>query len=941
MLKIYKASAGSGKTFTLAKEYIRLLLGLRGEDGKLHLNPRPLNTHRSILAITFTNKATDEMKRRIVHELAVLAGAEPGWTKESPYADDLMREFGCSREELRESSKLALYRLLFDFNFFHVSTIDAFFQAILRTFAREAELTSNYELELKGEDMVAEGVSRLITSLSTEPDTKETREITEAIIAFMLEKLDDAKAPNVLDKSGSVYGQLLRTLSQLNHETLALNLVEFTSYISESQRLIDFNKALKEWRDTTRKHTQAICRQTLDKIGSYGDEFAKKNILSKFLTALTKESEGTAASQTYIDRMLDPDNDNGALEVLKKGAFRSAGGNAEINNALMEAAVAVRERATTDATVDAIRKNLFAMRLMRGVTEKMEEYRAENNALLISDTNSLLQSIIGDDDTPFVYERMGVWFNHFLIDEFQDTSRMQWDNLRPLVGEGLAEGNDSLIIGDEKQCIYRFRNSDPTLLANTVSKDFAGSILTMGGAAANSNWRSSQEVVAFNNDLFEAMAVNNGMADIYANVRQKIAQTNRHGYVKIRRLESNKADEFQEEAMNLLAEDISRQLAAGYKPADIAVLTRQNFDGEQIIDYLLMRQMTDESFPKFGIISDDAMSLSSSAVVKIIVSALRRYATNDTDDARNTRSRSQLEHMISRYEGGIGHGMIPSDALKNAIGATQEEAPQVQPHRTWSLISLVESIIGSEVSEIMYDSQNGFISAFMDVVQEFCSRNTAADIHGLLKWWDEHGKNYKVSAPADTTAIRVMTIHKSKGLEFPCVHLPMVISEVVKFKTPEWVSTENLSIPGAEKECIPPLVLINPSASLARTVFGPYVERRTSEQILDELNTLYVGFTRAIDELCVHYGVAVNKTGDSQSLTQGRLVHDALISAFGVNLNPGTEYISGTPTTPQPEEKKKTTALDPHETRTMRPFYTICRDDLWKGIEVATDENDL
>ena len=938
MLKIYKASAGSGKTFTLAKEYIRLLLGTKSDDGNFTLNPNPVNTHRAILAITFTNKATDEMKRRIVHELAVLAGAEPGWKKESPYAGELMSEFRCSRDELRNSSRLALHRLLFDFNFFHVSTIDAFFQTILRTFAREAELTGNYELQLKGEDMVAEGVGRLITSLSTNPDTKETREVTQAIIDFMLEKLEDASSGNVLDKSGSVYGQLLSTLERLNDEVLALNLDAFSRYISDPRKIRDFDAALKKWRDSVRDTAATVCGESLAIIGSFGDDFVKKNFVSHFLNAITKESQGVAAPQTTIDKVLDSDGEEGVLSVLKKGRFRTEGGNAAINDAVLKAALAVRERATTDATVDAIRKNIFAMGLMRRVTEKMEEYRTENNALLISDTNSLLQSIIGDDDAPFVYERMGVWFDHFLIDEFQDTSRMQWNNLRPLVGEGIAAGNDSLIIGDEKQCIYRFRNSDPTLLGHTVAKNFAGSVTTIGaGEASNSNWRSSQEVVAFNNDLFEAMAANNGMSGIYANVKQVIKRTDRKGYVKITRIDNSESD-FEEQSLKLLAEDIKRQLDDGYQPADIAVLTRTNIEGQKVIDFLLELQATQPDFPRFGIISDDAMSLNSSPVVKIIVSALRTYATNDTAEEKNYYSSSRLDQMISRFESGIGHGMQPSEALRSAIDSTPERAPSVSHHRAWSLISLVESIIGSEVPETMWTTQNGFVSAFMDVVQDFCSRNTAADIHGLLKWWDDHGKDCKVSAPADTTAIRVMTIHKSKGLEFPCVHLPMVAKEVVKFKNSEWVSSDGLNLPGINPDCIPPLLLINPGKTLEKGVFGPYVRQRTDEQILDELNTLYVGFTRAIYELCVHYTVTVTKKGDSESLTEGKLVNDAMRTAFGLSLSPGTEYVAGAPTTPIFEEKK-TTALDPHLTERMDSFYTIQRDDLWKGIEVSADDN--
>lgn len=928
MLNIYKASAGSGKTFTLAREYIKMLLGLRCDDGSYKLNPNPINSHRNILAITFTNKATDEMKRRIIHELAVLAGAEPGWAKKSNYAD-LANEFGCTPHQLKEAAVKALRRLLFDFNYFNVSTIDAFFQTILRTFAQEAELTGNYELELQNKQVVEEGVSRVISSLSEDPDSPRTKQTIRVITAEMKSRLKEAKSSKLLDRSNPVYRSLVEALDQMHNEKFAQN-EHLADYLKDRSKLNAFRDGLNSHITSLREIAIAAAKGAV----TFIESLPVKSINANFTTALRKVADGQPDkeskyfSQEYSDDVAALCNKSYAPDETTVAVFGYA-------------ITAVMDYQIHSKTYSAITSNLLALSLMGDVMEKMEEYRTENNAMLLSDTNSLLREIIGDDDAPFVYERMGQWFNNYLIDEFQDTSNLQWQCLSPLVREGLSEGDNSLIIGDEKQCIYRFRNSEPELLGHKVEDELKRFSSTR---SSDTNYRSSVEVVEFNNTIFAQMAQNLGQNSVYAAVRQKPNRSNLHGYVKINRMsDSTDKEEYNQESLDLLAADIRRQLNAGYRPADIAVLTRFNNDGREVINYLLKRQVDDPTFPKFGIVSDDALSLASAPVVNIIVGALRARAAGllNTEGAPSNRSRAGLEQMISRYETGVGFGFSPDEALRAAVKAPEAEtsnAGAAYTHSSWSLLSLVEGVIAFSVPESQYGSQHAFIAAFMDVVQEFSARNPSADINSFLAWWSDNGRNCLVSAPADTQAIRVMSIHKSKGLEFPCVHIPLLWEDIVKFKSPEWFDTEGFSVPGTPSELIPPMLLIRPSAALEGSPFEAHYLARVNESILDELNVLYVAFTRAVTELSVHTYKRVTKK-ESSVITESTVVLDALRGAYGVDLQPGEEFSIGEPTAPGAEEKKEITALEPTETVEMSPFFSNHRPELWEGIVIDTDND--
>lgn len=953
MLSILKASAGSGKTFALTYEYIRLLLGYKADDGRLRLNKRARDRHRHILAITFTNKATDEMKQRIVHELAVLAGKEPGWDEPSPYESRLTKEFGCSAADLHEAAYAALQQLLFDFSYFHVSTIDAFFQTILRTFAREAELDGNYELDLDTTNAIGYGVADLFSSMSADPDSRESKQMVGWISRYLLDEMRAGKSVNLFNRSSRGYEDLLDLIGRLSDEKFASHFEEMMNYLS-TEKLIAFRKGVRREAEALREELRRSCLDALQAVAD--NPLPKGNVSANLLRQIQDCSEtGFDDGSRKSARSVVDGKDfytKAAAPYFKDGAL------AGLYNAVQKACHDIVELSARITVLDHLAGNMFIVGLLRGVLTRVEKFRNDNNTLLLSDTNSLLRKIIGDDDAPFVYERVGVDLRHFLIDEFQDTSKMQWEILRPLVNNSQSWDYDNLIIGDEKQCIYRFRSSDPTLLQKRVGEEVTHGIRVLGATAEeNTNWRSSADVVEFNSGLFSSIAKLYGFEDTYANVQQNVSakHTGHAGYIAVDIL-TEKAT-YDDEALSRMFAAIKRQIASGYRPCDIAVLTRFRNQAAKAIDYLVHELSADPELAPMGIriISDDSMNIDSSPAVKRVVSVLRSVATGkrpeSVADAGSERSDSrrtmaEFDNMVARYEFNVGCSMPPSEALYAAIAECAEALPpdcRLDSLLCENLPSMVERIVrfyfsGGKVD----DGEMVYLLAFEDAVTDFCATAPVADIQSFIRWWDSVGHNTKLTASADANALRVMTVHKSKGLEFKCVYLPYVDWPMVRFKDLEWF--EPRPVRGVPESLVPPLVPMRPMAAMRLTEYKDEYESRHRDQMLDELNVLYVAFTRAIDELVACIYVPAGKQNGKKEAesaddlkfsgpTAGEAVARAL-RAMGYDTE---EVRRGEPTVAGGSEAKRDTAITPHATVEMPCYSVVLRDELLDNTRVETD----
>ena len=953
MLTIYKASAGSGKTYALAYEYIKLVLGYKDKStGEYRLKQNPREAHHAILAITFTNKATDEMKRRIIKELAILAEVPAVGDEKSPYLNDLLTLFGCTREQLKTTAHEVLTELLFDFTFFNVSTIDAFFQTVLRTFAFEVELEGDYEVELNDSYAISVGLNEVFNAISY-GEGESSKLLAEWIKRYMMQKINDGSGFNFFNRKSSLFNNLLSFVGKSCDEQFKKHSDELVEYLSDHSRIIKFEDCLKTQVGKIKNSIKSTAKGVFDvvedaQLDISGIASNVRNPLARWMVGgEIKEPNPTCLKVA-----------SGESSAFTKAYTKKNPVSTDVEEYIAAAINKIAALIPQLGFLQLLHRNIYGLGLIGDTMKFVKEFRENNNMILLSDTNDLLRRVISEDDAPFIYERLGVKLQHFLIDEFQDTSRLQWENLSPLVSESLSNDNDNLIIGDEKQCIYRFRNSDPSLLRSQVSTDFKRQVKERGiHIKDNTNWRSSAEVVMFNNTIFSALASNLGVGDVYANVTQQVApkHVNHHGYVKFQRIAEGESKEDKlNKAFGIMTEDIKRQLASGYSPRDIAILVRNGKDGQNAIDYLLQQMANPESgMPKVNIISDDTLKIGSSPMVRLIVSVLRLINSDLEPVDPRRMSKRRYHQIINRYEYHLNSGKTPNEALDAALHIEMPEIDrmieEVADMKYTSLPSIVERIIMRYIPEDLRKRDNIFITAFQDEVLDFCSYGSC-DINSFLKWWDNPKVSHNVTSSTDIDAIRVMTIHKSKGLEFKCVHIPVANWELTKDEDLGWYAKPYIE--GVDQEIVPPLFALKNSKDLMGTQFEQqYIEAHNAE-LVDTINVTYVAFTRAVDELCV--------TCVIPGKDKNNCIGTALYNAFAIA---NSDYCStlasqnsdakgqlfvpldgvddndilqiGEPTRCKEEKKEqKVSPYEEVEVRQAAPYVTAYREDMWNLTRV-------
>lgn len=962
MLTIHKASAGSGKTFQLTLKYITLLLGQPDASGKLRLfSPSAYGfckpkAHGRILAITFTNKATQEMTDRIIRELSVLAN--PSKDQKSPYLKQLCEAFSATPEQISDAAHLALADLLYNFSWFNVSTIDAFFQKVLRIFANELDLPEQYNLEINEEYPVTLAVGKMINAINVpaSPDSSDgarKQRLIGWLQQYMNSKVEEGRDPNILSPESKLNQGLKKDIGTLRNETFKKFEKQIMAYIEDPTLLTDF---VKELRGYVARETNAIASMARDLLSNTnGGELLSKNYRSLVL----QWEQGTILMRNLIKgTTLGKVCEDGKAGGTKASVKNWGPG---IEEDCRKLALRVARFTPDQAFFNLLIRQSYILGLFGDTSLRLREYCLENEAFLLGDTNSLLRAVINNSDVPFVYERLGQVLNHFLIDEFQDTSEMQWANLRPLVTESLSRGQSDLIIGDVKQCIYRFRNASPELLNSTAEKQasqIAKVEIKGDRVAENTNWRSTREVVIFNNTLFTRLPwlidedIQSTVARAtYAGVIQQVAEKNRNnaGYVKLYyeippaqksdakaadaaadapqpEADSPESDEpVSDSVLAPMAREIERQLAAGYSPKDICVLVYTHKEGAKVIDYLmsLMNEGKWNGGRRINIISSDSMSIAASQAVQMIVAMLRLITTpeyletdfsapsgNEGDRDQNRKDSNpayRRNRLIHRFHT-LAAGLPDEEGATGAEGADPDPDPveafaralaELDPASQLAnekldmlqarlkdlaeldcpnLFAVTEEIIRLFLPTKIRRSQAAFISAFQDLVLEF-SESGDNDILAFLKWWDIKKGKLSLPAPEGMDALNVMTIHKSKGLEFPCVHIPYTTTKLVDYKNSGWYVLDPKDFPESIRKYVPPFFPLEHKSEYADIPALEDAARAFKlENTIDSLNKIYVACTRAERELCVYLGY----TAKEYSKTMATLIYKAL----NANLSP-------------------------------------------------------
>lgn len=944
MINIYKASAGSGKTYTLAREYIKLILGHKNENGLYELNPHGGRSgHRGVLAMTFTNKATEEMKSRIIHELAVLAGCERGWSGRSPYEKDLCATFRCSLDRLSDAAMDALRNLLYDFNRFSISTIDSFFQAVLRAFAHEADVSSNYALELDDEAVITMSVEQLLQSLNHGEPSRDSHEIEAWITGYMKSLINEGNQFTLFNRSGNVQAGLIKFIADIHNDTFKDNEKLIMDYLSDSRKFHSFRDTVFHKDLQIKEETARICEEALTLIEDHPDSSGvKKNILD----SIRGWKKRNTVSDTVRRTIGCPSN------MWKKNVHISE----DVETAVVSSLIAIDKYCDQAATIKLIRENLYQIGLLGSLMRLIDRFRRENSTLLLSDTNTLLAKIIGSDDAPFLYERLGVRYRNYLIDEFQDTSLSQWANIRPLLRESLAYDHDNLVIGDEKQCIYRFRDSDPSLLHNLDREPWTHGRTKVSGNAVseNTNWRSSADVVNFNNALFTSIARQYCIEDVYSNVVQQVSPKHscHHGYVRLKCFNDSNDEQGGEPALAQLAAEMRRQLSSGYNPGDIAILVRKKNEGEKVIAYLEDVRRKDPDFPAFDIISDQSLLISNSDAVMSIVSRLRMLSSIESvSDSHYYKSPHEVARILNDYDSVFAAGAEPAEALSVALkkmaaradngGMESADPDELDSLHGVDLLSLVESIIDSYLPQELREKDSVYITAFVDLLVDYMSHGRA-DIRSFLQWWDDKGCKNSIAGGSDSRALNILTVHKSKGLEFPCVHIPFAEFSSAKKRDISWFELPHID--GIPDDILPPMMPLGVSKAMLLTPFAEQYEEIVRERTLDQTNLLYVAFTRAVDELII--GVKLKKSdmkeGELVRDTEpsvSRMIYDGVNGARQQGLMPlafdnDLSLTIGTPTHKRTEDVTKATAMRPSESVRLPAYQSTDSASVWRNTNI-------
>lgn len=821
MLTIHKASAGSGKTFTLAYEYIKLLLGCKIEGGEYQLNKKAKSAHSSILAITFTNKATDEMKHRIIKELALLSKAN----NNSAYLNSLMGEFRTTAKEIEVAARDALRSLLNDFSNFNVSTIDSFFQNILRVFAREADVPYNYDIELRDSYAIAVGINDLLSSLNTQ---KRDSQLLSWLQQYMRNQIDNESSWNIFTEGEFDRGGSLHSLARnLSNEDFKQHYEQLEAYLEDKTRIAKFQKLLQ---DKIRENRTLIkeladeCKLYIERLGIDFDYISKTGGLYGFSKIINSDSKEVELPASFANAINTPE------KWFVKSKTKGLSLSADAIDRIGEFIQGVLNATKINKTYNLICENLYALGLLGDISSYVFKFRNENNLILLSDTNELLRRIINDDDTPFIYERVGIRLNHFLIDEFQDTSRLQWQNMKPLLSQSLGSDNDNLVIGDVKQSIYRFRNADPSLLQSQINIDFQGKI-DKGTFSMDTNWRSARNIIEFNNQLFKSLAQNLQCTTVYDSVSQKVA-SKKDGYVEISFVEDSINQEWRDAVLDELPERIITMLNNGMRQKDIAILVNKHKEGAEIIKCLLEYNKRDAN-ANINVISDESLLLKNSPAIRLIINQLKEINNSNTKNADILALHKEYEQAIE---------------LTNVYGS--------------SLISITEFII-SKISDDLRVTESAYIQAFQDVIIDFSARKIPTTYH-FIKWWGENGDKLTINSPSSMDAINVMTIHKSKGLEFPVIIIPFCDWEFDSGRGLIWEQAKVADDIAAE--LIPPIVPIRYTKKLADTFYADEYNMVSHENIVDTLNKTYVAFTRAGEELLIYTPAKAKKGCISEQL---------------------------------------------------------------------------
>lgn len=815
---VYESSAGSGKTFTLVKEYLKLSLY---DDKKLNSN------YKGILAITFTNKAAAEMKSRVLDALRQISTS-----KNLPFLGTLLvNELRISENELKRRASIVLSQILHHYSDFSIGTIDSFTHKIVKTFAFDLKLPINFNIELD----IASFYERVIAHLFSK--VGEDQQISKLLKEFVLIKAEDNKSwdpqlaleefSKLLQReNSSAYIEKIKHLSTSELEEIRQQFVEYQKHYTNTLKF-EASKAIN----------------LIHKNGLSDDDFAykKSGPQNYFTKCFNNEVNKEDGLKSRLSDAINHGKWGNKASINASTVEKIAPELTSIANTLKEF---IEENYHYYSLCEILSKQMYPLMLLKKIEEISEEQKNEDSLVFISEFNQRIFEVIQNEPTPFIYERLGERYRHYLIDEFQDTSSMQWQNMLPLIDNSLANGWFNMLVGDGKQSIYRWRNASVKQFAilpeienenksssiqerqNTLQRNYEARIL-------NTNFRSLNSVVTFNNQFFSFLKLaklNESNLFIYDKHEQqtKTKDRNEEGYVSYQ-FESVDREELDAITCNSIKQHIEDSLQSEFNYKDICILTRNNSHGHTVAHFL-----KEQGIP---VISSDSLLLKNNLEVNTILCYLK-YLVNTNDKVSAAAVLNYLRHT-AKIDAPTFHQKIV--ALKTqSLGELLKQCNVHLKESELSLNNLFDNCVELINALHMHQYSYHYLRFFLDQVNEFLVLKNS-NLNLFFEWWETRSKKASVIIPDGINAVKVMTIHASKGLEFPVVIVPYCNWQIYKAND-NWVDIQNETIKL-------PVGVVAMNKKAAEAGFSFEFETEQQQQILDNVNLLYVAFTRAVERL--------------------------------------------------------------------------------------------
>jgi ATP-dependent exoDNAse (exonuclease V) beta subunit len=826
-LTIFRSSAGSGKTYTLVKEYLKLTLS----------SPQ---SFRQVLAITFTNKASDEMKSRIVKTLVDFTEG-----KSTELKEELKKTLKQDEESFNNNAGKLLGFILHDYSDFAVCTIDSFFNKVIRSLSKEMGLPLKFDTELNQDAVVKEITGRLLL------DAGKDNRLTSWLEDFIFSKMDD-------DKGWKIDRELHRIAKELFSEDFR------AKHKPEETISIDFVKELRE-----------IKRGFESGMKVFGNDFSKTIAANNLgIEDFSYGKSGVAGYLEKIKMKIPPlayepgKRTKDVNENPEKWVSKSSKKKDEILQLVEDKLRFILENVFKHVennfkkyvSANEVLNLIYIAGIINKLDEKLKAYRDENDVLLISDTNLLLKDFISGADAPFIFEKTGNRYKHFMIDEFQDTSAFQWNNMMPLVENSLASGSSAMMVGDAKQSIYRWRGGKMQLLLNGIQNDLRHYAAITTVENLQTNFRSKKEIVSFNNSFFSDVPAHLQLPEVtdvekrdlvkaymIEEVEQKTSEKNiEGGYVEFsfydakNKEEEEKGDSMSknEIALNRLLITLNKLVDQGYELKDVCILVRTNPQGNEIARFLF-----DNGYKK--IVSSESLLISKAPQIIFLINLMKLL--NDSEDkvARGECLNYYLTY-IHTVGNKTGHDIFK---MVNDSKLFYQTLPENFSNHLSQLKKLPLFELAEQLTAIfeLNKQPDANIQRFEDLILEFLEKNPPS-LSVFLEWWEENNDSDKASVivPSNENAIQIMSIHKSKGLQFPVVIMPFAEWELKPKKDNIlWVHSEEN--PYSQYSLLP----VSTTTSLEKTFFADEYDMELQQTLIDNLNLLYVAFTRAEERLYV------------------------------------------------------------------------------------------